>query len=285
MLKKSVILVSVFLILSATALMAGRHETEKFSFPAVDIENLEVNIELGAGEFNLHVENIDEAAKAYVEYDDRKVEVFGRYTERGNSGIVEFESETRKRFNIDTEDNCWDIELSDKYPTELDINIGACEAEIDLGGLPLEFLDFNVGAADADILFSRPNPGQAEEIKIDAGAVELKVKKLGNANFERLSFDGGAGDFDIDFSGEYKGISRAKISIGLGGAKIRIPSDLPVRIETDDSFLSSVDFRHADERYLESDDYYETKDFRRSEYGLDLEVSVGLGSIEIIFED
>ncbi len=285
MFKRSLFLVSGFLILSASALMAGRHETEKFSFPAGDIENLEVSIELGAGKFNLHVENIDDVARANVEYDDRKVEVFGRYTERGKFGIVEFESETRKRFNIDIEDNCWDIELSNKYPTELDIDIGACEAEIDLGGLPLTYLDFDVGAADVDILFSRPNPGQAEEITINAGAVELKVKELGNANFDRLSFDGGAGDFDIDFSGEYKGMSRAKISIGLGSAKIRIPFDLPVRIETDESFLSSVDFRHEDESCLDGDDYYETKDFRRSEYGLDLEVSVGLGSIEIIFED
>jgi len=285
MFKRSLIFVSVFLVLSASALLAGRHETRKFSFPAGEIENLEVSIELGAGEFNLHVENIDEAARAHVEYDDRKVEVFGRYTERGNNGIVEFESETRKRFNIDTEDNCWDIELSNKYPTELNIDIGACEAEIDLGGLPLEYLDFDVGAADVDILFSRPNPGQAKKIKIDAGAVELKVEELGNANFDRFSLNGGAGDFDIDFSGEYKGISRAKISIGLGSAKIRIPSDLPVRIETNDSFLSSVEFKHEDERYLDGDDYYETKDFRRSDIGLDLEISVGLGSIEIIFEN
>ncbi len=282
---KKLIFAAILLFLFSSASMAGRHETEKFSFPAGDIKNLEISIELGAGEFNLHVENIDEAAKAHVEYDDRKVEVYGRYKERGNSGIVEFETETKRRFNIDTEDNCWDITLSDKYPTELDIDIGACVAEIDLGGLLLEYLDFDVGAADVDILFSRPNPGQAKKITIDAGAVELKVKKLGNANFDRLSLDGGAGDLDIDFSGEYKGISRAKISIGLGSAKIRIPFDLPVRIETDDSFLSTVDYRHADERYLEGNDYYETKDFRRSEYGLDLEVSVGLGSIEIIFED
>lgn len=285
MFKKSLIFVAALIVLTATASMAGRYETEQFSFPAGDIKNLEVSIELGAGEFHLQVEDIDEAAKAEVEFDDRKVEVYGQYKERGGTGRVKFESETRKRFTIDTEDNSWDIVLSDKYPTELDIDIGACEAEIDLGGLPLTYLDFEVGAAEVEILFSRPNPGQAEEIKIDAGAVELKVKKLGNANFERLSFEGGVGDFEIDFSGEYKGMSRAKISIGLGSATIRVPSDLPVRIEAEDSFLSSVDFRHEDESCLDGDDYYETKDFRGSDRGLDLEVSVGLGSIEIIFED
>ncbi|MCP4706370.1 MAG: hypothetical protein GY865_17365 [candidate division Zixibacteria bacterium] len=285
MFKRSLIFASLFLLIFVTILTAGKYETKIFSFPADDIKKLEVSIELGAGEFLLEVGNIDEIAKANVEYDDRSVDVYGEYKKRGTTGVIEFESEIRKKFNIDTDDNNWDIVLSDKFPTELNIDIGACEAEIDLGGLPLEYLDFDVGAAEVDILFSRPNPGMAEEIKIDAGAVELKVEELGNANFDRLSFDGGAGDFDIDFSGEYKGKSRAKISIGLGSAKIRIPSDLPVRIETSDSFLSSVDFRHEDERYLDGDDYYETKDFRRSDIGLDLEVSVGLGSIEIIFED
>ncbi len=285
MFKRSLVCLSLILILLVSVVLAGKFKTERFSFKPVNIDKLEVRIELGAGEFELRVEDIEDVAIAEVEYDERKVEVFTDYDEKGSTGIVEFESETRKKFNIDTEDNRWDIVLSEKYPTELDIDIGACEAEIDLGGLPLTYLNFDVGAAEARILFSRPNPGRAEDLTINAGAVDLKVKELGNANFDRLSFDGGAGDFDIDFSGEYKGMSRAKISIGLGSAKIRIPSNLPVRIETDESFLSSVDFRHEDKSCLDGDDYYETKDFRRSEYGLDLEVSVGLGSIEIIFED
>lgn len=285
MFQRSLIYFSLILILLVSAVLAGEFENKRFSFKPDNIDRLNVKIELGAGELEIRVGDIDDVAIAEVEYNERKVEVFSNYDERGRTGIVEFESETKRKFNIDTDDNIWDITLSEKYPVELEIDIGACEAEIDLGGLPLEYLDFDVGAADIEILFSRPNPVRAEKIEIDAGVVELEVKKLGNANFDRLSFEGGAGDFDIDFSGEYKGISRAKISIGLGSAKIRIPSDLPVRIETSDSFLSSVDFRHEDESCLDGDDYYETKDFRHSDIGLDLEVSVGLGSIEIIFED
>ena len=263
---------------------AGNMKTERFSFKPKDIENLDISIDLGAGQFDLRVDDIDEAATAQVEYNERKVEVYGDYDERGRTGIIEFESETRRKFNVDTEDNIWDITLSDKYPTELNIDIGACESRFDLGGLPLEFLDLDVGAADAVLTFSRPNPGEAEEIVIDAGAASFKVKKLGNANFSRLSFDGGVGDFEIDFSGEYRGKSRAKVSIGLGSARVIIPHDLPVRIEADDSFLSSVDFDNADDRYRD-DDYYETDNYRSSDYGLDLEISVGLGSIEVIFED
>jgi len=274
------------LLLSASFLQAGRFETMHFSFtPEEDIENLEVRIDLGAGEFQLAVEKMDEVAVADAEYDERRIEVYADYDEHGKTGVVEFRSECRRNFNIDTEDNIWDIILSDKYPTELEIDIGACEAEFDLGGLPLEFLDLDVGAADAEISFGKPNPIEAEEIMIDAGAADFRLKKLGNANFRRLTFDGGVGDFELDFSGEYKGMSRVDIDIGMGSATLYIPRDLPVRIEADDSFLSSVDFDNAPRKFLEDDDYYETDDFDDADYGLDIEVSVGLGSVDIIFED
>jgi hypothetical protein len=166
----------------------------------------------------------------------------------------------------------------------MEINIGLCEAYIDLGGLPLRYLDLNVGATECLLEFTKKNPEIADEIFIDAGAAEFEIKGLGRANFERFSFDGGVGDFDLDFSGDYSLHSEARISVGLGEATIRIPNNLPVRIITDDNFLSSVDFKNADDRYLD-DGYYETEDFERSSAGLEIDVSVGLGSVEIIFED
>jgi len=285
MFRKVIVASSLLNLLFFCSASAGKFETEHFSFQPQDIENLEVRIELGAGKFNLIVDDIAEVAIADVEYDDRKIEILTDYREQGRTGIVEFESETRKKFNIDSGDHNWDITLSEKYPVELDIKIGACESNFDLGGLPMEYLNFEVGAAEAVLRVSRPNPRQADEISINAGAASFKIEELGNANFKRMSFDGGMGDFDIDFSGKYTGKSKAKISLGLGSATVRIPSDLPVRIETDDSFLSSVDFSNADSHFLEDDDFYETDDFRRSDYGLDLEISVGLGSVEIIFTD
>jgi hypothetical protein len=282
---KSVVICSLLNLLLFSAVSAEKFTTENFSFQPQNIENLEIKIELGAGKFDLQVEDITEVAIAKVVYNDRKVEILADYRERGKTGIVEFESETRKKFNIDSNDNLWDITLSEKYPVELDISIGACESNFDLGGLPMEYLNFEVGAAEAVLRVSRPNPRQADEISIDAGAASFKIEELGNANFKRLSFDGGMGDFDIDFSGKYTGKSKAKISLGVGSATVRIPADLPVRIETDKSFLSSVDFSNADSHFLEGDDFYETDDFRTSDYSLDLEISVGLGSVEIIFTD
>jgi hypothetical protein len=143
-------------------------------------------------------------------------------------------------------------------------------------------LDLDVGAADGMVSFSEPNPEVAERILIEAGAAEFEVLKLGNANFERFSFDGGVGSFELDFSGEYSRRCQARVSIGLGKARIFIPRDLPVRIDAEDNFLSSVDFKSRG-RYKIDDDYFESDDYRESDIGLELEIEVGLGSVDVIW--
>ncbi len=261
---------------------ADEFENKKFNFPADDVRELDIKIELGAGDFQVRVEETTDLARADVEYNPERVRVFGEYEKRGKTGYISFESSLRKHFDVDSKDNNWEIVLSDKYETELNIDIGASESEIDLGGLPLRILDLSIGAAEGHLVFSRQNPIEADEIIIDAGAASFAIDNLGNANFRELSFDGGVGDFELDFSGEYKVKSRAKVSIGLGAAKIIIPKALPVRIDADSNFLSSIDFDNADRDFLD-DDYYETDNFRDSSYGLELDISVGLGSVDIVF--
>ena len=63
-----------------------------------------------------------------------------------------------------------------------------------------------------------------------------------------------------------------------------IPRDLPVRIEADDTFLSSVDFKGGRDLKVD-DDYYESDDYSSSNIGLSIDISVGLGSVDIEWVD
>jgi len=281
---KPLIGLTLVLMLSASGVGAREYETEEFVFPADDIETLDVLVSLGAGQFDITTEKMDDIARARVEYDPRRIEVFAEYEKRGSVGFLEFESDQHRIRDIDNDSNLWDIVLSDRYPTEMEINIGACRSEIDLSGLPLKLLSLDVGAAEGRIIFGRPNPIEADEIIINAGAASFSADKLGNAAFRRLTFEGGVGSFELDFSGEYKTRARARISIGLGSATIIIPRDLPVRVEADDGFLSSVEIDDGG-RGEYDDDYYESDDFRDADIGLSLSIDVGLGSVEVIFED
>lgn len=263
---------------------AQRYETENIAYPAEDIELLIIDIEIGAAEINISTDDIEEVVKADIEYDSRKVEIITDYDLDGDVGFLHLANDISDKWDIDTEDNIWDVVFSTRYEAEVGLELGACTAEIDLGGMPIIQLDVQIGAAEGMLKFSQPNPTRADRLSFETGASKFFVEKLGNANFRRLDFEGGVGKFELDFSGEYNAKSKARISIGLGSVTILIPRDLPVRIEAEDSFLSHVDFINADD-YDIDDDYYESEDFTRSEVGLSLDIEVGLGSVDIKWID
>jgi hypothetical protein len=271
-------------LLSPFITVADDTEFKEFTFPADDVEMIQIRVELAAGVFKLKADDIEDIARAEVEYDPGEVEVDADYSKRGKTGYLDFQSELHGLGNVDTDENRWDIVLSNRYTTEMDIAIGACEADFDLGALPLQYFDFRVGAADAVIDFSRPNPLEADELSLKAGAASLEINHLGNAAFRRFSFDGGLGKYTLDFSGDFRLRARADVNVGMGHMTIIIPPDLPVRISTDENLLSSIEFKNRKPVH-DDEDYYESEDFRDANRRLDLDISVGLGSVEIIFED
>lgn len=277
------IIIILFLIV-AVAAVAGKVEQFSRKVEAEGAKKIEVMVELAAGEFYIATADMSEVATVEVEYDSRRVECLVDYDVHGATGQLLLESTLLRRRNIDTEDNIWEVVLSDRYPMTLDIEVGACDAEFDLGGIPLTELTIEIGAASGEIDFSRPNPERLEEIDIEAGAASVAVLNIGNANFEQFSFEGGAGSFELDFRGEYKGEAEISIEIGLGSAEVILPRDIPVRIETGDpGWFSTIDFHNDDLDEVE-DGIYESEGFEDASIRIYLEIEVGLGSIDIYFK-
>ena len=282
--RKLLYLIMITVFLSGSLTMAGRLENVTEKIDAQGIEKLVVEADFAAGEFRINAADIDEAAIIDVTYDTRRVEYIADYSVKRGTGYLFLESNIRRKHDIDTDENVWDITLSTKYPTSLEFDIGACEAEFDLGGIPLQELDLDIGAASGLIEFSTPNPIRLRDMRIDAGASSLEMVSIGNANFEYFNFDGGVGSFELDFRGEYKGESTINVDIGLGSVDIVLPKDVPVRVETDgDSWLSSVEF-HRDNLDEVDDDVYESPGFEDADERIILELSVGLGSADIYFK-
>lgn len=282
--KKILIFSLVLIIILAGVTIAARWEKVTKAVEAEGAEKLIIDADLGAGEFTLRSADIDEIAIINIEYDSRKIDYEIDYNVKRSTGYLTFDSECRRSKNIDTDDNFWEIIVSSKYNTEINFDIGACEAEFDFGGIALEYLEIDVGAADGTIEFSKPNPVRLSEINIDAGASSIKMISMGNANFEELNFSGGVGSFDIDLRGEYNGESRVDIEIGLGSAEIIVPKGLPVRIETEGgNWLSSIEFHNEDLDEID-DDLFESPDFDDAEDRLVISVEVGLGSVDIYWK-
>lgn len=280
--KKIIIAIVSFTFLFSIAFAGSiKEETEKVEIK--DADKIFLRGELGAGVFKILSENQDEAFIANISYSPKDVEYWVNSRIRSGKCVIDIGSELDNNHSMDSEDNKWDIMLSKKYPIEIDLDIGACEADFELGGLPIEELTMDVGAADAEIFFSERNPNRLKEIDIDAGACSFKMHNIGNANFESFKIDGGVGSFDLDFLGEYKGVSYIDIDIGLGSADIVLPKNVAVQIHTDGSnWLSSIDI-HNNRLYEVEDDLYESDDFDDADDKIIIHISVGLGSVDIRF--
>ncbi|MBU8934720.1 MAG: hypothetical protein KOO62_12045 [candidate division Zixibacteria bacterium] len=274
----------LFVVFLPMTLFAGRVKHETLDVPPEGAKRVVVSVEFGAGEIWLTSGDIDNVVEMEVTYDTRNIDFDHEYEVRNDVGDLILESNHRDNKNIDTEDHKWDMTISQNYPLRFDLDIGACEAEMDLGGLQLEEFSLEVGAASAEIDFSSPNPIRLEEIRIEAGAASLEMRQIGNANFETLDFSGGVGSFDLDLRGKYTGESKVTIEVGLGSMDIILPRGLPVRVITEGAnWLSSIDFHH-DRLDEVDDDVYESPDFEDAEIRLILDVEVGLGSIDLYWK-
>ncbi len=284
MVRRLTVITITLILVAAMVVVAGRMEQFSQKVDSEGAKNIEVVIELAAGEFYITAADMAEVATVDVEYDSRRVECVVDYDVRDATGQLHLESTLLRRRNIDTEDNIWEVVLSNRYPMTLDIEVGACDAEFDLGGIPLTELTLEIGAAAGEIDFSTPNPERLEEIDIEAGAASVTLMNIGNANFERFNFEGGAGAFELDFRGEYKDEAEISIEIGLGSAEIILPRDIPVHIETGDpGWFSTVDF-HNDDLDEVDDGIYESEGFEDASVRIYLEIEVGLGSVDIYFK-
>lgn len=277
-------MVPLLVLFLPVALFAGRTKHETVDITAEGANQVVVNIEFGAGEIQLNSGNIDNIAKADIVYDIRTIDFDYEYEVNNGIGNLILESSHHKNLDIDTKENKWDVILSQNYPIRLDMEIGACEAEMDLGKLRLEELSMEVGATSAEINFSDPNPIRLNDIDIEAGAASLEMRNIGNANFEYFDFSGGVGSFDLDFRGKYSGESKITIELGLGSIDLILPHDVPVQIITEDSnWLSSIDFHHNNLEEID-DDVYESPNFAEAETRIIVEIEVGLGSVDLYWK-
>lgn len=227
-------------------------------------KELSVKIDFGGGTIDLEKNKSGNILDAEIE-NENPDEVDVDYDKIGNKGELYLDSKSKLRhFDLDLDDNYWHLGFSDKIPISFEIDVGACEGKFDFTGLKIDNLDLDLGASSAEIIFREPNPERISRFNIDVGASKLRIKGLGNANFDELSFDGGMGDFTLDFSGELKHKAYVDIDMGLGSLTILLPEDIGVRIQKEGSFLSSFSMDKDEFEKVESN-VYESENFGKTE--------------------
>ena len=181
-----------------------------------------VTLSYGAGNFTLSpgAQNAVVAGTATYNVADFKPKITTNQTvvkvEQGNlklGGIPNFQNKIR---------NDWSLQLGNT-PMRLTVSAGAYTGRYELGGLPLQSLSISDGAADVNLAFSSPNPGDMDTFNYTTGASSVKLNDLANAHFAQMNFRSGAGDYRLDFSGDLLFDTNVSIESGLSSVTIVVP--------------------------------------------------------------
>lgn len=241
-----------FLALAVFALPALAALTERYYFevPLERETSLHANLELALGHITVGKAEEGYLFQAEVALEDEDMVPEMQYERDGRVGHLSlgFESGGKEDgglsvggFNV-PEDNEWLLFLSDRIGLDLAFELGMAEADIDLTGLRVERLSVESGMAETRLVFDEPNPVVMGSLNVDAGMAKFEGHKLGNARFEQFSFSGGAGAFELDFTGgPLLPGAEADIEVGVSSLQVLLPQDAPVVLYAPDSWLARVE--------------------------------------------
>jgi hypothetical protein len=143
--------------------------------------------------------------------------------------------------NVGDVENEWDLFFSEQ-PMELEIRAGAFDGEFEFGGMAIEKLRMFSGASKVQMAFSTPNLTSMSEFHYTSGAASANLSGLSNANFSLMKFEGGAGDYTLDFSGALTRDATVEVDAALSNVKIIVPAGVPTILQIDGS-LTNVNVR------------------------------------------
>ena len=172
--------------------------------------------------------------------------------------------------------NDWSISLGN-YPFDIDLQAGAYEGQLDLGGVPITQLKIQDGASKGTVTFDTPNPVRMSTFTYKTGASSINLTGLGNANFEDMIFEGGTGNYELDFSGALQDDANVRITAGLSNMRITVPAGTPCKV-TVTGGLSNISPRGT---WTISNNVYEQTGTGPL---LTINIEMGLGNLDLISE-
>lgn len=228
-----------------TNITTGETITEEINInkPDKSAEITDLTINFGLGELNLAPGAETDLVSGVAIYNikDLKPKISGE----GNRIVLEtgdLEINGIPKFNKSVK-NEWNLDLGN-MPMALNLNAGAYEGDLELGGLSIKSLIIMDGASDVSLKFSEPNQIEMTNFRYQTGASSVNLYGLANANFSQMDFKGGAGDYTLEFSGELLRDATVTINSGMSSLTVEVPDGTSARVFFDGG-LSDIDI-HGD---------------------------------------
>ena len=239
-----------------------------------DESRLDVSVRYGAGRLRIEPGADAELYRVGLRYDSDLFNPISAY--RPGSLEVGVEGTGRNVRLKNQEAGELKLALSPTVPLELDLEFGAVEADLELGGLHVRSVEIQTGASDSKVRFSEPNAGACDRFDLRMGAAAFGATGLGNAGCRRVTVEGGVGDVTLDFGGEWNRDIEAAITMALGSVTLVIPEDVGVRVDKS-TFLT--DFTRPG--FVKRDDRYYSRNWDQAERKLTVDLRGAFGTVNV----
>ena len=244
---------------------------------------LRVQLEYGAGSLRIDTGPPGELYRMNLSYDEERFVPLSSYDASSRVVVLGLESKGQGGVRVVSRGQLRQaatLSFSPRVDLDLDLSLGAVDADLELGGLRLSDLDVKTGASQTTIRFSRPNSMRCRRAAFSAGAAEVTLLGLGNSRCEEIAFEGGMGRVLLDFGGASTSSARISVKMAVGGITLRLPRGAGVRI-TMDKFLSSFEpaglVRRGDE--------FVSTNYDGAKRRLDLDLTTAVGGVEVEWVD
>ena len=191
-----------------------------------------IRVQYAAGRFSLRPTTEPVLFSMQLKYDEdrmRPIHEYDAVTRRATLGVEG--DAVRWKARRGGEQSEMRLGLSVNVPLDLELRLGATEARVDAGGLWLNRLRVETGAADAVLDFSAPNRARMRRLDVQLGAAGFVITNLGNANVDYINVEGGVGSVDLDFGGNVREDVTVDANVALGKFSLHLPHDVGVRVE------------------------------------------------------
>lgn len=213
-----------------------------------------------------------------LRYDEDRTRPLHSFDAVAHSATLGLETENVRwtRYLNDRNQGEMHLALSNAIPLDLQLELGATQARVDAGGLMLENLRVQTGAAEAVVDFSAPNRTRMRHLDLELGAAGFVVTNLGNANVSLIHVDGGVGSVDLDFSGGMQEDATVESNVALGKLTLHVPEDVGIRVEVQ-RVLATFDHRGLYKR----DGAYYSDNYDSAKIRVRVRAETVFGAIEI----
>jgi hypothetical protein len=196
------VVVLFIVMMGAIAILAGACGTQRVgemqrmskSIQAQNAQSVRAKLEMGAGKLNL-TGGADRLMEGEFSYNvsDWKPKVGYDVSDKKGELVVKQGSAKRAGLSGDAR-NEWDIRLNDEVPTDLVVQMGAGESDLDLDSLTLRGLNLQMGAGKTTVDLTG-DYAKGFDASIQGGVGEAKVL-LPSAVGVKAKAEGGIGKID-----------------------------------------------------------------------------------------